>query len=74
MFVHYKDVDGDSNVESYEIGPDYIAVKFYGTQKIYVYSYRIAGRNHVEAMKSLAVSGNGLNSYINRNCRNLFDK
>lgn len=73
MFVRYKNVDGDSNVESYEIGLEYIAVKFYGTQKIYVYSYRKAGKNHVETMKGLAVSGNGLNSYINRNCRNLYD-
>lgn len=73
MFVSYRDIDRDSNVESYEIGSDYIAVKFNGTARIYVYSYRKAGINHVENMKSLATSGNGLNSYINRNCRYLYD-
>lgn len=73
MFVLYRDIDGDSNVESYEIGADYIAVKFHGTPKIYIYSYKKAGKNHVETMKGLAASGDGLNSYINRNCRFLYD-
>ncbi len=31
----------------------------------YSYSYRKAGQSHVENMKRLAVSGSGLNSYIN---------
>ena len=73
MFVTYRNIDGDSNVESYEIGADYIAVKFYNTVKIYVYSYNKAGIKHVERMKELAVSGNGLNSYINTFCKYLYD-
>lgn len=74
MFVSYKNIDGDSNVESYEIGVDYIAVKFYKTSKIYVYSYHSAGRENVETMKKFAVSGDGLNAYINLNCRNLYER
>jgi len=62
MFVTYRNIDGDSNIESYEIGADYIAVKFYNAFKIYVYSFNKAGIRHVERMKELAVSGNGLNS------------
>ena len=73
MFTTYKNNDGDSGVESYEIGDDYIAVKFYNTAKIYIYSYRKAGINHVERMKELAASGDGLNSYINTFCRYLYD-
>jgi hypothetical protein len=61
----YKNSRGDSGVYSYEIGNDYIRVKFSGTSKIYTYSHRKAGSNHVENMKSLARSGSGLNSYIN---------
>lgn len=61
----YRNSDGDSGVYGYEIGNDYIRVKFSGTSKIYTYSYRKAGSNHVEKMKSLAKSGSGLNSYIN---------
>ena len=74
MFVPYKDNDGDSNVESYEIGADYIAVKFNGTAKIYTYSYRKAGVTNVEIMKRLAVSGDGLNAFINTNCKYLYDR
>lgn len=69
----YKDTGGDSGVSSYEIGSDYIAVKFSGTGKIYTYSYRKAGRIHVENMKQLAQKGSGLNSYINRHVKNLYD-
>lgn len=69
----YKNIGRDSNVESYEIGIDSIRVKFNGTTKVYSYSYRKAGRDHVEQMKVLARNGSGLNSYINRNVKNLYD-
>lgn len=69
----YLDIDGDSNVEAYDIGPDYIRVKFYGTPKIYQYSYQKAGRENIETMKGLARSGEGLNSFINRSVKKLYD-
>ena len=74
MFEQYKNLNGNSNVESYMIGEDFIAVKFNGTPKVYVYSYASAGRDHVEYMKVLARKGSGLNSYINTNCRMLYVK
>jgi hypothetical protein len=61
----YRNSGGDSGVSAYEIGSDYIIVKFSGTAKTYRYSYRKAGQNHVENLKRLAQSGSGLNSYIN---------
>jgi hypothetical protein len=69
----YSNIGGDSGVSAYEIGVDYIKVKFSGTGKTYTYSYRKAGSHHVENMKNLAQSGNGLNSYINRNVKYLYD-
>ena len=69
----YRNSGGDSGVAFYEIGPDYIAVRFSSTGKIYTYSYRKAGSSHVENMKRLAQSGSGLNSYINRYVKNLYD-
>ncbi len=65
----YRDINHDSNVEAYSIGPDYIEVKFKGTARIYRYSYRSAGREHVEQMKILAERGDGLNSYIMRHVK-----
>lgn len=65
----YKDIDNDSGVRGYEIGSDHITVWFDGTARSYTYSYSSAGSTHVETMKKLAVSGDGLNAYINNNVK-----
>lgn len=70
---HYQNVNGNSNVSAYEIGPDYIAVRFYNTARIYRYSYAKAGRDNVEYMKQLAYAGHGLNSFIRRVVNKLYD-
>lgn len=70
----YRDIDGDSDVYAYEFGEDYIAIQFKVTHKVYRYTYRSAGRNNVQTMKSLAQSGDGLNSFINRNVKYLYEK
>jgi hypothetical protein len=69
----YRNLSGDSGVHSFEIGGDYILVQFSGTSQVYKYSYLKAGRIHVEQMKSLALKGKGLNTYINRNTKSLYD-
>jgi len=69
----YRDTGGDSGVIAYEIGLDYISVQFSGTARIYTYSYRKAGSTHVDNMKQLARNGSGLNSYINRHTKHLYD-
>lgn len=65
----YKDLGGDSGVEGYEIGPDYIEVKFKTTVRTYKYSYESAGEEAVEHMKALARNGEGLNEFINRSVK-----
>ncbi|WP_420377950.1 hypothetical protein [Vibrio cholerae] len=65
----YKDIDSDSGVQGFEIGVDRITVWFNGTARPYTYSYSSAGSSHVETMKKLAVSGDGLNAYINRHVK-----
>lgn len=69
----YRNSGGDSGVSSFVIGDDFIIVKFHGTFRTYRYSNRKAGQNHVDTMKKLAQSGSGLNSYINRYVKNLYD-
>jgi hypothetical protein len=39
----YRNIGGDSGVSAYEIGTDYIRVKFSGTGRTYTYSYRKEG-------------------------------
>lgn len=70
----YANRGGISNVQSYEIGDDFIAVKFKGTSKTYVYSYRTAGEYNVERAKELAHKGSGLNSHIMLNMKNDFER
>ena len=68
----YKNLGGESGVSAFEIGLNYIKVKF-STGAIYKYSYAKAGKMHVDEMKLLAQRGRGLNSYINTNVKFLYD-
>lgn len=69
----YKNLAGNSGVLSYKIGADFVMVKFID-HKSYTYSYKSAGKEHVEKMKSLAREGKGLAGYITRNVRDLYDR
>lgn len=62
----YTDVNGDSGVLAYDYDPDSIRVQFKhgGT---YVYRSSKIGSLHLNTMKKLAESGDGLNAYINTN-------
>lgn len=64
----YRNSGGDSGIVAYEIGVDSITVQF-ATGAVYLYTYASAGSFSIEEMKSLAKTGNGLNSYIMRNVR-----
>lgn len=70
----YGNFGGDSGVEGFEIGADCIVVKFKKTVRLYTYSYESAGKEAVEHMKKLALSGEGLNEYINRYVRDKYVK
>lgn len=61
----YKNLNGNSNVESYEIAEDSITVRFKsGGIRNYLYTYQRPGVAVVDRMKALAEQGHGLNSYI----------
>ncbi|WP_090941498.1 hypothetical protein [Azotobacter beijerinckii] len=69
----YKNTNGDSNVEAYEIGVDSITVRFMsGTHRNYLYNSARPGTAIVEKMKALAIQGHGLNSYISTTVRSNF--
>ena len=61
----YGNLNGNSNVVAFELGGDYIVVRFRpGRWTEYTYTYASAGSSAVETMKALARQGYGLNSYI----------
>ena len=73
MVTKYLNIRGTSNVIAYEILPTSIRVQF-KSGVWYSYCYSRAGMTHVEQMKILAERGYGLNSYIQRRVRKMYDK
>ena len=68
----YGDDSGNSGISAYEIGPDWIRIKF-KSGNVYKYSYRSAGKDDVEQMKGLAQKGRGLTTYINKYVKELYE-
>lgn len=61
----YGRLSPNAGVTEFEIGMDYIKIRFTGD--VYTYTYRSAGVEAVEDMKVLAQSGAGLSTYIAKN-------
>ena len=72
--IKYQNKSGKSGILNYETGETYILVEFRSGEIIYRYTYESAGKENVEEMKRLANIGEGLNSYIMRYCRTLYEK
>ena len=68
----YLNLGGNSSVIAYVIQPDAIDVQF-RNGRWYRYSYRSAGADNVETMKSLAIQGRGLCSYIHQHVKYNYD-
>lgn len=64
----YRNVSSNSGVRYYAFTPSSICVWF-EDGGCYEYNHARPGREHVEAMKSLAGEGRGLATYINQHVR-----
>lgn len=62
----YRNINGDSGISAYDYGDDWINVQFKGGNT-YEYQASKIGQAHINAMKTLADAGDGLNSYIRLN-------
>ena len=67
----YRNFGENSGVRQFEIGDDFIRVEF-EREGTYVYDYASTGAEHVERMKVLARSGQGLGTYISQHARKAF--
>jgi len=70
----YPNRSGNAGIAAYESGPDYIRLQFRDSAEVYTYSYRSAGKANVEKLKQLAIEGQGLTTFVNRNVRHLFER
>ena len=66
----YGDYNGISGITGFAIDPDdnYMEIE-YASGGVYTYSKANVGEVNFAVMKALAISGSGLNSYINKNVR-----
>ena len=67
----YKNLGGKSEVAAYEIAKDSVKVGF-TTHSVYIYSNQSAGSGNIRQMKSLALAGKGLGTFINANVKKGF--
>lgn len=78
MQEHYQDLNGNSGINSFEIGDNYIDINFRdqsnSSKSHYRYSHLKPGLVHVEKMKALAQQGKGLNSYIMLNVKKNYER
>jgi hypothetical protein len=61
----YKNLDGNSGIADYDIGEDFIDIKFQNKTEVYRYKNPISN-HHLNEMKKLAAKGKGLATYINQ--------
>ena len=61
----YKNLSGNSGVESFEIGPDFVRVQFHD-EPPYLCTDQSVGHENVERMKHLDRSGTGLSTFISQ--------
>ena len=59
-------------VVAFEVGPDWIDVQF-TSGWVYRFSHQRPGRLRVDHMKSLAMSGQGLSTFISRHVKNRYE-
>lgn len=60
----YRNLSGDSGVVGYEIGRNYIRIRF-SSNDDYTYEAGRVGRKHLAELQRRAAAGRGLATYIN---------
>lgn len=61
----YRNRDGHSGVTAYELGADFIRLRFVNGE-VYEYTDAATGHEHVQSMQVLARVGEGLATYVSR--------
>ena len=73
IFLRYKNLSGKSDVVRYDIAKDGITIRF-ADSTVYRYTNQSADPANISKMKSLAISGKGLGTFIDANVKDRFLK
>ena len=71
--VRYKNLSGNSKVVQYEIAKDAMKIRF-ADCSVYIYSNQSADPCNISKMKTLAVAGKGLSTFIDANVKDRFSR
>ena len=69
----YQNLNGKSKVVSYKIVKDSVTIRF-ADHSVYIYSNQSAGRLNVNQMKTMAIAGKGLGTFIEANLKEGFER
>lgn len=71
LFRPYKNLGGKSTIAKFELEKDAINIKFTDSSA-YRYTNQSAGPENIAKMKSLALAGKGLGTFIDANVKDRF--
>ena len=71
--VRYKNLSGNSKVVQYEIAKDAMKIRF-ADCSVYIYSNQSADPCNISKMKTLAITGKGLSTFIDANVKDRFSR
>lgn len=71
VFRAYKNLSGDSKVARYELTKDVVTIVF-KDRSVYRYSNQSASPENISKMKTLALAGKGLGTFITTNLKDRF--
>ena len=73
QYRRYKNLSGKSMIAKYEIEKDAINITFTNSTA-YRYTNQSAGPENISKMKSLALAGKGLDTFIGANVKERFER
>jgi hypothetical protein len=73
LFISYKNLSGDSKVVKFEIKKDAMTVRF-ADHSVYRYTNQTAGPANLSKMKTLAMAGKGLGTFIDANVKDRYQR
>ena len=74
MIEKYKNLSRNSGVIHYQIGDNFIELRFNNAGLVYKYTSTNPGKSYVSEMKKLAKLGKGLTSYRNIKVKSFYSK
>ena len=71
MMTRYKNLSRDSKVVSFHLAKDAVTIR-YADCSVYIYTNQTADPGNISKMKTLALAGKGLGTYISANLKDRF--